>query len=331
MKDGEPLDEDFLRMVAEKNKKYGFINFYFGDTATLSSCCRLRSSTKNEFFNSFGAGSTKIGSLGVVTINFPRVAMQTSSIEEFEERLLHLVDLTGVINEAKRNIVKKRIDSGHMPFYSLEFMQLEKQYSTTGVNGFFECLDILGKNLLTEEGQNYAKLLLVKLNTKIDAMQSYYKAPHNLEQVPGENSSIKMCKKDKLLGFDAGVKLYSNQFIPLTLPTDILNRIKIQGLLDQYFSGGSVLHLNIEEEITDTDVEVNLLKYCIKKGVVYISFCYLLNKCEKGHMFVGKHSKCPVCKGNIKGKYMRVVGFLTQVEYWAEERREEDFPFRVFY
>lgn len=326
-----PKDLDFLRKMVEKNLKYGFINFYFGSTATLSSCCRLRSNTNNEFFNSFGAGSTKIGSLGVVTINFPRLAYLARDKDDFEQNLRKLVQYTGIINEAKRALVRHRISTGHMPLYSLEFMEEQKQYSTTGVNGFYECLQLLDVPLDSEEGQAYAVRIMKILNEEIDKMQQLYKAPHNCEQVPGENSSIKLCKKDKYLGYDIGVELYSNQFIPLTYPTDILNRIKIQGLLDEYFSGGSVLHLNIEEEITDVDSEVDLLLYCIKSGVIYTAICYLLNQCENSHMTVGHLAKCPICGAKIIGKYQRVVGFLTCVEFWHEVRRTIDFPNRVFY
>ena len=127
------------------------------------------------------------------------------------------------------------------------------------------------------------------------------------------------------------LSLYSNQFIPLTVPTDILNRIKIQGKLDEYFSGGSVLHLNVEEEITDVDAELDLILYCIKMGVVYVAICYLLNKCENDHMTVGHQTNCPICRGKILGKYQRVVGFLTQVSFWHEVRKNLDFPNRVFY
>lgn len=329
--EGEIVDQEFLELISEKNLEYGYINIYMGDTSTLSSCCRLRSSTKNEFFNSFGAGSSKIGSLGVVTINLPRVAYQSKTQEEFEEKLRYFVRVTGKINEAKRKIVQHRIETNHMPLYSLGFMELEKQYSTTGVNGFYECLDILGKNLLTEEGQDYAVHIMKILNDEIDTMQSLYKSPHNCEQIPGENTSIKFCKKDHYLGIDMGLDLYSNQFIPLTSDTDMINRIVVQGRLDQYFSGGSILHLNIEEGIDKASSIEDLIKLCAASGVVYVAINYLLNKCKNNHMSVGHREKCPFCQEPIEGQYTRVVGFLTAVKYWHKVRREQDFPNRVFY
>ena len=331
IKDGVLQDKSFRRLIAEQNMKFGFINMYSGNTSTLSSCCRLRSSTENEFFNSFGAGSSKIGSLGVVTVNFPRIAAVANTEEEFEKMIRYFVRITAKINHAKRNIVRKRVESNHMPLYTLGFMELSKQYSTTGVNGFYECLTLRGKNILTEEGQDYAVHLMEILNDEIDKMQKEFKSPHNCEQVPGENSSIKLCKKDKYIGSDLGLDLYSNQFIPLTVETDMLNRIRIQGKLDAYFSGGSVLHLNVEEGVENPEDIENLIEYCVKAGVVYFAITYLLNKCENNHMTVGHKDTCPICGGKIIGKYTRVVGFLTCVDFWHQVRREKDYPNRQFY
>lgn len=329
--DGEIQDQEFVKLIAEKNMKYGFINIYIGETSTLSSCCRLRSSTNNEFFNSFGAGSSKIGSLGVATINFPRLAFLSENTDDFENKLREYVQLTAKINEAKRQIVKKKIDTGHIPLYTLGFMELSKQYSTTGVNGFYECLQILDKPILTKEGQDYAVRIMEILNEEIDKAQKRFKAPHNCEQIPGENASIKLCAKDKALGYELNLDLYSNQFVPLTTETDMLNRILIQGKLDNYFSGGSVLHLNIEEGVDNVQDLINLTNFCAKAGVVYFAFNYLLNKCKNNHMSIGHREICPFCGEPIEGQFIRVVGFLTQVSYWHKVRREVDFPNRKFY
>lgn len=329
--DGEVKDPEFVKFISEKNLENGFINIYMGDSSTLSSCCRLRSSTKNEFFNSFGAGSSKIGSLGVVTINFPRLAYLSKSDDEFEANLKHLIDITAVINNAKRSIVQQGIDIEKEPLYNLGFMELNKQYSTTGVNGFYECLDILGKNILTEEGQKYAVKIMQLMNKEIDALQDKYHKPHNIEQVPGENVSIKLNLKDKYLGYDLGLDMYSNQFIPLTSDVSMLDRILIQGKMDRWFSGGSILHLQISEKLEKAKDLEDLILFAAKSGVVYFAVNYLLNKCENLHMSVGLNSVCPKCGGKIIGKYTRVVGFLTEVSNWHKVRRTKDFPNRRFY
>lgn len=126
-------DENFLRMISEKNKKFGFINIYCGDSSTLSSCCRLRSEQQSEYFNSFGSGSSKIGSLGVCSINFPRLAIKYPHKEDFLKELAKMVEVCARVNNAKRKIVEKRIRNGNEPLYTYGFMELSKQYSTVGM------------------------------------------------------------------------------------------------------------------------------------------------------------------------------------------------------
>ena len=182
---GEIKDKEFLDFVAKKNQKYGFINFYCGDSATLSSCCRLRSSTKNEYFNSFGSGSSKIGSLGVVTINLPRIAFKHKGDEKgYFEELKYFIGVCAKINNAKRKIVSKRITNGNEPLYTFGFMDLSKQYSTCGVNGFAETIAEMGYDLTSQDGVDFGLKIINTINDENDKYQKQYQAPHNCEQVP---------------------------------------------------------------------------------------------------------------------------------------------------
>ena len=293
--------------------------------------CRLRSEQQSEYFNSFGSGSSKIGSLGVCTINFPRLAIQYPLEEDFMEKLEEMVGVCAKVNNAKRHIVQKRINNGNEPLYKYEFMELSKQYSTCGVNGFYETIKLLGYDILTEEGQALALRILDKINDTNKIYQNKYKMPHNVEQVPGENLSIKLAEKDKLMGYQNEYNLYSNQFIPLIANADLFDRIKLQGLFDSHFSGGSICHLNVETQITDVKNMEDLIRVAAKKGVVYFAINYVLSQCTNGHMSVTNGDKCLVCGEPITDKYSRVVGFLTNIKNWHKVRREEDFPNRQFY
>lgn len=328
----EIQDEEFLNMIAEKNKEFGFINIYSGKTSTLSSCCRLRSDKENEYFNSFGSGSSKIGSLGVSTINFPRLAWKSQNEEEFLSELVKLVIDCQDVNNAKRHIVQKRIDNGNHPLYTLGYMELTKQYSTVGVNGLYEAVEIMGYDILTKEGQDFTIRVLDTINDTNNAIQKKYNAPHNVEQIPAENVAVKLAEKDKLLKYNNGeYDLYSNQFIPLVNQADLLDRIELQGLFDSHFSGGAIAHLNIEQRIEDTTVIANLIRAAASKGVVYFAINFILVECEEGHMSVGHNlTACPICGGEIVGEYTRVVGFLTPIRTWHKVRREVDFPNRKF-
>ena len=332
----EIQDDDFLKFISEKNLKFGFINIYAGKSSTLSSCCRLRSERDNgEYFNSFGSGSTKIGSLGVATGNLPQLATICKGAEnpsdEFLHRIKDLVLDCQLVNQAKRNIIKRTIKAGSQPLYSLGYMELKRQYSTFGVIGLYEALEILGYDIMTKEGQDYVLEILNVINTTNKELQDKYKAPQNCEQIPGENVSVKLAKKDRALGYNDKYALYSNQFIPLIKRVNMFDRIAIQALFDKHFSGGAICHLNVNQEITDVDTMQNLIHASVKEGVVYFAVNFVLQECENKHMFVGNVDTCPHCGGKIIGTFTRVVGFLTKVDNWIPERREVDFPNRQFY
>ena len=329
------LDKDFLKYISEKNLKFGFINMYSGKSSTLSSCCRLRSEQDNEYFNSFGSGSTKIGSLSVSTGNLPQLAFKLKNEENarelFLEKVKELVIDCQEANNAKRNLIKKAIKAGAQPLYSLGYMDIKRQYSTFGVVGLYEALQILGLDIKSQEGKDYALKMMDIINETNKELQSRFKAPHNCEQIPAENVAVKLAKKDRILGYNNEYPLYSNQFIPLIERTNMLDRIELQGTFDSKFSGGAICHLNMDQEIKDAKVMSDLIEICAKKGVVYFAINYVLQECEDGHMSVGNVDICPICGKPIVGKYTRVVGFLTKVNNWNKTRREADFPNRQFY
>jgi ribonucleoside-triphosphate reductase len=335
--DLEILDEPFLYQMAEATRKWGFVNFYAGKSSTLSSCCRLRSDTDNEYFNSFGAGSSKIGSLGVVTVNIPQLAFRTyGRRDEFFAELSNEVNLANKINLAKRSLIKKAIDVGAHPLYTHGFMDLRKQYCTVGVTGLAEACHSMGFDIKDPYGVVFVTEVLEFINQINDTYSSDYGHPTNTEQVPAENSSITLANKDFLLGFnsDAGGKqiypLYSNQFIPLTENANVLDRIMLQGVFDKHMSGGSILHINLDNRVSTQDI-VDIVKYAVKKGVIYFNINYNLQRCFTGHMSVGNSDTCQICGEPVVDNFTKVVGFLTNTKNWHKTRRTKDYPNRRFY
>lgn len=292
--------------------------------------CRLRSSTDNEYFNSFGAGSTKIGSLGVVTVNLPRLAYLSEAREDFIEKVRESAVIVAKINNAKRNIIKKRIELNSMPLYSLGHMDLSKQYSTYGVTGLNEALKSLGYDILSEEGEQFVLDILDAINDENDKMANRFKSPHNCEQVPAESSAVTLAKRDRTLKYQDKYFLYSNQFIPLTTQADVLDRLRVQGKFDGKFSGGAICHVNVGEKIKDKQILIDLMIYAAKCGVVYWAVNYALKRCVNSHVFVDEDI-CPFCGGGIDHISTRTVGFFTNVDNWNQVRREHDFPNRQFY
>ncbi len=335
-------DQGFLELVCEKNLKYGWMNFYAGSTSTLSSCCRLRSEADHEYFNTFGAGGTKIGSLSVTTINLPRIAYESKHVANmykennpkrlFLNKLEKMVGKCAEVNAIKRHVIKTRIKNGNLPLYTLGFMDLKKQYSTCGLNGINEAVEILGYDILTEEGQKFVQDILETVNTINKIQEKRFGYPHNCEQTPSENSAIKLAEADKILGYNDKYEFYSNQFIPLTVQTDLLNRILLQGKFDHLMTGGAIMHINVAERIENKDDLMALIKTSIKQGVIYQAVNYVLNVCENGHVTVGRNEeRCSICGKPITDKLTRVVGFLTNTKNWHLKRREHDFPERKFY
>lgn len=335
------LDIDFMRLVCEKNLKYGWMNIYAGSTSTLSSCCRLRSESDHEYFNTFGAGGTKIGSLSVTTINLPRIAYESKHLawrdgldrkEVFKKKLESLVIKCAEVNAIKRHVIKTRIKNGNLPLYTLGFMDLRKQYSTCGLNGINEAVEILGYDILTEEGQRLVQEILETVNETNIGQERRFGYPHNCEQTPSENSAIKLAQADEIVGWNDKYPFYSNQFIPLTVQTDMLNRILLQGMFDHLMTGGAILHINVAERIENVEDLIKLVCSSISMGVIYQAVNYVLNVCDEGHVSVGRDAEvCPVCGKPITDKLTRVVGFLTNTKNWHQTRRTKDFPKRKFY
>lgn len=327
----ELQDTNFVNYIAEKNLKFAFINMYMGKSSTLSSCCRLRSETQNEYFNSFGSGSSKIGSLGVCTINLPRLSIKYSDKNIFKKELSVLVEMCAKINHAKRKIVQKRIENGNHPLYDLGFIDINTQYSTCGINGFNEAISYLGEDIKTDRGIELGLEIINTINEINNKMQKRFKTPHNCEQIPAENVSIKLAKKDQMLKYQNEYNLYSNQFIPLIVNADLLDRIKLQGIFDEHFSGGSIMHISCDEQLTKVEDMKVLIETCAKQKVIYFAINYMLRRCKNGHMTVGSSNKCSVCGEEIVDFYTRVVGFLTNIKNWHKVRREEDAPNRKMY
>lgn len=326
-------DEEFLRWVLETDKKFRFVNLYAGATSTLSSCCRLRSDKTNKYMNSLGSGSSRIGSAGVVTQNLQRLAaMSGGDIDKFKQMLADNIRMSQRINGVKRGIIQKAVDEKMFPLYNLGYVDLKTQYSTTGVVGLYEALQTLGYDIKTEEGEALAEDILKFINTVTDEMSDELKAPCNVEQIPAENVAVKLAKKDKLLGYNDKYDIYSNQYIPLKdMDADMFTRIRLVAHLDKYMSGGSILHININEDVADTNTFVELAKVMYKMGVVYFAFNKLLafcNDCDttfttNKETFDANEVTCPKCGSHNTECALRIVGFIRKFRSWSSERQAE--------
>jgi ribonucleoside-triphosphate reductase len=357
--DGKFVDEEFAKFIVEHNMKWQSINIYSSeDVDTLSSCCRLKNNVsemnkglfvlgKQEpqqlkgMSNSIGGTDLNIGSFKVVTINLPRIALESGGNEEkFKEILNERIDLVQKTLFVIRGLIEKRINQGVLNLYDskINLMSLDRQFGTIGITGVFESSDLLnfttrgvdGINY-TEKGYDFVGKILSIINRKNKEGLKKYNFSFNVEQIPGEQTVVKLAKMDKILfGIKQPFEMYSNQWIPLIADTDMLNRIHASSKFDKEVGGGAILHINIDKPFKDFEEAWKMTNMVADAGVVYYAFNTAISACSHNHAFYG--DICPVCGEKKTDTFMRVVGFLTPVQKgWNETRRNYEFNKRQFY
>jgi ribonucleoside-triphosphate reductase len=332
---GEYIDPEFAKWAAEVNSRKALANIFQSTPNSFSSCCRLRNNFSSladlGYQNSFGVGGLSIGSHRVSGLNLPRLAQ----LEEINPNIIDEdLEVVHAILFAHRKIIEKRVSDGFLPLYTTHWIDLRRQYSTIGFIGAYEYVYNKGLSILEEPGQDALKVVLRKLEQKALEYQKHDKVIYNIEQIPGESMAVKLAEIDSYLGFNSFKhNLYSNQYVPLIEHTSLFNRIKIQGIFDQYTSGGAILHINVDDEKPiPPEVFFNLMDACRKQKVVYFAINYAYSKCSQGSYFIGKPEKCPYHGDHVVETYTRVVGFITPVKAgWNSVRRDVEFPDRVFY
>ncbi len=349
-KDGKFVDEDSARFINRVNMRWQDTNWYVSNSIdAVASCCRLISSTKTlklslgqdklvGMSNSIGGSDLNIGSFKVVTINLPRIALESGGDkEQYIRILMDRVDLVQKTLSVIRTIIKERIDQNTLPLYNIGLMKLDRQFGTIGVTGVWEAADIMGLTDQTAEGLVYTKCgedfvqdILTVIKGKADAGLDEYGFTFNIEQVPAEKAAVTLAQKDQLIYKDkVPYKIYSNQWLPLVADTDMLNRIKYSGKFDRQVSGGAILHINIGSPFKTEEESWELVNLIAQKGVMYFAFNQKISICKHGHAFIGE--TCPECGGKKADEYIRVVGYLVPVSSFNKVRREYEFDNRKFY
>lgn len=329
-------DQEFLDWASKVNTKKGVFNIYINDGTKISSCCRMINDQSRMPFrgDSLGNGGLDIGSTRVVTANLPRIARKANrDIKAFKTELIRVLDICRDVLEVHRTeILERRIREGYLKFYSpLKWFNLDHMFSTIGITGIYEMNYFMGLDIRSEAGQEFTSDILnfiedYAIKTSKETGHSY-----NLEEIPGETAVVKLAQKDEVIFGDNPFKMYSNQYIPLIEDISIPERIKITGKFMSILSGGSILHLNLAEEIKDPDTMKKLIEYAVKNGVSHFAINYSFGICENEHTsIVGTSDICPVCGGRITEHMTRIIGYFTKVSTWTKVRREFEFGRRKF-
>lgn len=348
-RNGEYQDEDTAKMVVRHNWKYGFndVNIMNTDKVTsLASCCRLVSdkekleNNKGRTFNSIGGSDLNVGSTKVVTINLVRAALNAKdsskdSLKEFYSIIKEKNKLIHKYHYAHRKTLQKLIDKGMLPLYSSGMMDMSDQFATTGINGVFEAIRVLGGIKKTEQGYKYTKRgyeiaekMFEIINNLNETTTKKYGYSSNIEQIPAESTAIKLNKKDRLIFGNRKINnelgkdcyIYGNQWIPLKEEASIFDRVEA-GRLDNLAGGGAILHLNLGENFTTFEDAWEFTLGLAKKGIKYFSYISMIDICEQDHSFFG--DTCPICGGESVTKGIKIVGYLVKQDSYKDERKQE--------
>ena len=322
-KDRNIIDQKSFKYFSKINQLNGCFNIYTSSGNKVASCCRLVNDFELAGCDSFGNGGLSLGSHRIVTINLARLGHVSKSKEDLLARLDDILLDSKDILVAHRKLLKKRVDQGFLRFFKLGIMSLERLFSTFGINGIYECLEEMDMSIMTESGKEFAHQILERIKEYSFECRRETGTPFNVEQVPAESLAAKFAHKDNLL-FGMDYSLYANQFVPLWVDYDIVDKIKLDGEFSKVLTGGGISHLNIGERLTSVEQMEKIIKYAIKCGCEHFAVNYNFCKCVNDHVSVTPPSQaCPICGDKIEEQYTRIIGYLTPISSWNKSRRTE--------
>lgn len=342
-------DNPNLEKLWEATAKYGinyFSNFVQSDMSpddARSMCCRLRLDNRELYKRGGGlfGSSPKTGSIGVVTINLPRIGYLSKTKKDFFERLERLMDLAKESLEIKRKTLDNFMDKGLYPFSRHYLSDMKKMrgtyfgnhFSTIGLIGMNECLlNFLGEDITSKNGKKFALEVLDFMRDRMVKYQEETGNLFNLEATPGEGTSFRQAKTDKEKYPDiitAGTKdvpYYTNStHLPVDYTSDPFEALKLQDELQSKYTGGTVLHLFIGEKISDPQSAKNLVRKVFDKfHLPYITLTPTFSICPVHGYIAGEHFECPQCAIQQPCEvYSRVVGYIRPVQQWHKGKKQE--------
>ena len=341
-------DNPVLDALWESTAKYGvpyFSNFINSDLSpedTRSMCCRLRLDTKQlekRGGGLFGA-SPLTGSIGVVTINMPRLGYLATTEEDFLQRLESLMELAKKSLEQKRAILEILTERGLYPYTKFYLRSVKERFghywqnhfSTIGLVGMHEaCLNLLGEGIGSDRGLAFANRVLDVMRDKLLAFQEETGNNYNLEATPAEGTSYRLARKDvaqfrdiRLDEHTRGEPFYTNSTqLPVHFSDDLFEVLDRQDELQTKYTGGTVIHLFAGERIQDIETVKTLVHtICSTYHLPYFTFTPTFSICPEHGYLEGEQATCPTC-GQESEIYSRVVGYLRPVNQWNKGKRAE--------
>jgi len=350
-------DNPALNPMWEATAKYGvnyFSNFIHSDLKPddfRSMCCRLRLSNRELYKRGGGGlfGSAPLtGSVGVVTINMPRIGYLSKTKKEFFEKLGYLMDLSKESLEIKRKALEDFMEKGLYPYSKYYLASVKKirdsyfgnHFSTIGLMGMNEALlNFIGENIASKRGRRFALEVLDFMREKLVNYQKETGNLYNLEATPGEGTSYRQARTDKEKYPDiitAGTKkvpYYTNStMLPINFTDDIFEALELQDEIQSKYTGGVVLHLFLGERLSDPQMAKNLIRKVFEKfHLPYVTLTPTFSICPTHGYLDGEQFFCPNC--TIKQPcevYSRIVGYLRPLAQWNTGKAQEFQERKVF-
>ncbi len=329
------------KLLFEMTSKYGtpyFSNYVNSDmepSDVRSMCCRLRLDLRELRKKSggfFGSGEST-GSVGVVTINMPRIAFLATDEQDFFNRLDKMMDISARSLKVKREIITKLLDEGLYPYTKRYLGTFNNHFSTIGLVGMNEVglnAKWLGKDMTNAETQEFTKKVLNHMRERLSDYQEMYGDLYNLEATPAESTSYRLAKHDKarypeiLTAHEGETPYYTNSsHLPVGYTEDIFTALDIQDELQTLYTSGTVFHAFLGEKLPDWKAAATLVrKIAANYKLPYYTLSPTYSVCQEHGYLIGEQYKCPLC-GKETEVYSRITGYYRPVKNWNDGKSQE--------
>ena len=331
------------KLLFEMTAKYGtpyfsnYINSDMEPSDVRSMCCRLRLDLRELRKKSggfFGSGEST-GSVGVVTINLPRIAYLSKTPEEFYQRLDHVMDLSARSLKTKRTVITKLLDAGLYPYTKYYLGTFENHFSTIGLIGMNEVglnAKWLGKDLTHAETQAFAKEVLNHMRERLSDYQEQYGDLYNLEATPAESTTYRLAKHDvekwpdiiTAAKHEGDTPYYTNSsHLPVGYTADIFDALAVQDELQTLYTSGTVFHAFLGEKLPDWQAAAALVRKIAENfKLPYYTMSPTYSICPDHGYITGEHFSCPTC-GKTTEVWSRITGYYRPIQNWNDGKVQE--------
>ena len=330
------------KLLFEMTAKYGtpyfsnYINSDMEPSDVRSMCCRLRldlRELRKKTGGFFGSGEST-GSIGVVTINMPRIAYLAQDEADFYRRLDAMMDLSARSLKIKRTVISKLLEDGLYPYTKRYLGKFDSHFSTIGLIGMNEAglnAKWLRADLSQGKTQKFTKEVLVHMRERLSDYQEQYGDLYNLEATPAESTTYRLAKHDKekwsdiiTAGHEGDKPYYTNSsHLPVDYTTDIFDALDIQDELQTLYTSGTVFHAFLGEKLPDWKAAASLVRKIAENyKLPYYTMSPTYSICKEHGYLVGEQKICPKC-GNVTEVYSRITGYYRPVQNWNDGKLQE--------